>query len=71
MYWADYYEVVDFQKDTKVFKVTARYAFGPAAKEYECLTDNANDALEIFRKWRAEFKQSLKAPAPQAEQVAA
>lgn len=62
MYWADYFEAVDFQHDNKVFKVTARYAFGDAVKEYECLVDNASDAPPVFRKWRGEFKDSLKAP---------
>lgn len=65
MYWSDYFETVDYQNDTKVYKITARYAFGDAVAEKECLTDNASDAPAIFRKWRQEFKDSLKAPAVQ------
>ena len=65
MYWADYFEAVDYKADTKKFKISAAYAVGNTRKEYETMVDNASDAIKIFLAWRKEFKDSLKAPAEQ------
>lgn len=59
MYWADYYEVVDFNKDNKRFKVTAKYSILGAEFERETFVDNASDAPAVFKEWRKEFKKSL------------
>lgn len=65
MYWADYFESVDYRADDKKFKVSAAYAVGNTRKEYEAMVDNASDSVKIFLNWRKEFKDSLKAPVEQ------
>lgn len=61
MLWTDYYEVIDFDKELKKYKVSGKYAYGEYSEVYENLADSVSDAQKQLLLFRSEFKKSLKA----------
>ena len=66
MYWEDYFESIDYVRKDE-YQLKAIYSFGEHRREFVHIIERSSAAPAIFRAWRKEFKESLKAPA--VEQV--
>ena len=60
MYWVDYFEVVEFDKERKDYIVKASYGVGDVSQDYEGRVERASDAQRKFLEFRTAFKRVVK-----------